>query len=492
MRGRTTLKRRLGRQVGLTVGGVAVLVGIAGLGVSGLRQDYGDALRANEQLREVYTVGAAVAAARSQLGGREAERERAAETLRRARGQFELLQQTRGEAEWLPETAREARAVRESLREAVDAAGTGEGAAAEAAIGQSYARIADLSAAIRLALTERQRAADAKHRAVLVGVVAAGLVTTAGVLVVGVRQYRAVVGPVGALQDAVRDFSGGRLSERVGEAGDAEFVALGRDFNRMADELERLYGDLRGQVEAKGRELARSERLASIGSLAAGVAHEINNPVAIIAGYAEQALRRMGRGGGDAGTVTPALEVIRDEAFRCRRITDQLLMLARPGNPERRAVDVGRVAGEAAEAQRVAAGGRVAVSELGGGPYVVMANEGEIRQVVLNLVANALEATAGGDGNVRVSVGRSGGTVELVVSDDGVGMAAETLARVFEPFFTTKRGGERPGTGLGLSVAHAIVRDHGGTIEARSDGVGRGSRMTVRLPAADGGGVGRG
>jgi signal transduction histidine kinase len=121
---------------------------------------------------------------------------------------------------------------------------------------------------------------------------------------------------------------------------------------------------------------------------------------------------------------------------------------------------------------------------------MVDAVEGEMKQVLMNLLINALEATDDGTGEVKVTVARDGEhRVTLAVADNGRGMGPETLERVFEPFFTERRPRDpdsppRPGTGLGLSITHAIVQSHGGRISAYSDGPGRGSRFVIDLPAA--------
>jgi signal transduction histidine kinase len=114
----------------------------------------------------------------------------------------------------------------------------------------------------------------------------------------------------------------------------------------------------------------------------------------------------------------------------------------------------------------------------------ILASVGELKQVILNLMINAIEAVDAMTGRVEVRVHRRGDQIELSVADNGQGMTAETVDRVFEPFFSQKRG-ERAGTGLGLSIAHAIVTDHGGQIRAQSGGPGRGSTITIQLPAAD-------
>ncbi len=122
----------------------------------------------------------------------------------------------------------------------------------------------------------------------------------------------------------------------------------------------------------------------------------------------------------------------------------------------------------------------------------MIAVEGEMKQLLLNLTLNALEAVAPGEGRVWVDIVTKEGWVELAVTDNGRGMSAATLARAFEPFYTELRGGPAPsptvggrqGTGLGLSITHAIVVAHGGRMEAYSDGLGKGSRFIVRIPAA--------
>jgi two-component system, NtrC family, sensor kinase len=343
-----------------------------------------------------------------------------------------------------------------------------------------------------------------------------------------------VTAPVNRLAATARRIAGGRRDERVACAGDAEFVALARDFNGMAAELDGLCRGLERQVAAKSKELVRSERLASVGFLAAGVAHEINNPLGIIVGYAEvlmmemkerqsarKAAAKSGAGGASAAALQAAaeadadlektLQVICDEAFRCKAITNKLLSMAKPGEDARRPVNLGDVA---ASVVSVLGGVRpfrdrrlsVRAESASRDDLVITAVEAEMKQVVMNLAINALEAVVPQDGEdegeVRINVARRDGSVELTVEDDGKGMSAQTLERIFEPFYTEKRGSgtdivdslpqaaaaegleRRHGTGLGLSITHAIVEAHGGHISAHSDGPGKGSVFKVRLPAA--------
>jgi two-component system NtrC family sensor kinase len=291
-----------------------------------------------------------------------------------------------------------------------------------------------------------------------------------------------------SLTEGARRFAAGEFDRRITATGDAEFVELAGDFNRMADELQLIYRDLEDRVCAASRDLARAERLASVGYLAAGVAHEINNPLGIIAGYGERALRQLpAEGSADVARVRQALTVMCDEAFRCKRITDQLLSLARPGDAGgRSAVSLSAVAADVADAVTTLpafAGRHVAVTADPAG-VPVTGNAGELRQVVLNLVVNSLEATTA-TGQVTVTIRPAGATVELAVTDDGRGMTPDGLARAFEPFYTDKPAAAGVGgTGLGLSLAHAIVAAHGGRLTAASGGPGRGSTFTVTLPAA--------
>jgi two-component system, NtrC family, sensor kinase len=126
---------------------------------------------------------------------------------------------------------------------------------------------------------------------------------------------------------------------------------------------------------------------------------------------------------------------------------------------------------------------RIAFEFTHGDAMQVVANPTEMKQVLMNLTVNALEAVAAERGEVRIGGRRTGQWVEVFVEDNGKGMAPATLEHVFEPFFTAKRGAGEPGTGLGLSITHAIVESHGGRIRAESSGPGRGSRFTVQLPA---------
>lgn len=304
-------------------------------------------------------------------------------------------------------------------------------------------------------------------------------------VLVNVALYRSVVVPIRRLRDTVRMLASGRFDKRLPLTNDDEFGQLARDFNQMAAELDDLYRDLERRVREKSRELVRSERLAGVGYLAAGVAHEINNPLNIISGHAELTLRRIHKRTHtpDQENIGQALRIIRDESFRCKEIIEKLLSLASGGDAERERVPLDQIVDDVATMLRSLKqyrGRKVTVRCAPGSD--VLGNETELRQVVLNLTVNALEAVEPDVGEVHLEGRRHNGTVELVVSDNGHGMTPETREHVFDPFYTQRTPSKRRGLGLGLSITHAIVESHGGRITAQSDGPNQGSRFTIEFP----------
>jgi PAS domain S-box-containing protein len=229
--------------------------------------------------------------------------------------------------------------------------------------------------------------------------------------------------------------------------------------------------------------LIHSEHLASLGMLAAGVSHEINNPLASIAAAIEGLRRRFEQEPHrweDPEEVAEYLELIQKEVARCKQITDRLLILARPGGSEPRWIDLRAAVEEtvslvALEAQRRSV--ELSFTWQDDVPPV-KADEGQMRQVFLNLLLNAIEATEAG-GSVAVRGFRLDGSVAVEVRDTGCGIAPSEIKRIFEPFYTKKPLGQ--GTGLGLFITRNIVTDHGGEITVESR-LGQGTTMTVTLP----------
>jgi len=305
-------------------------------------------------------------------------------------------------------------------------------------------------------------------------------------VLVNIALYRSVVIPIRRLRDTAKSIASGRFNERLPLTSDDEFGQLARDFNQMALELDDLYRDLELRVREKSRELVRSERLAGVGYLAAGVAHEINNPLNIISGHAELTLRRFRKvdSGPNTQATEQALRIIRDESFRCKEIIEKLLSLSSGGDVERERVSLDQIVDDVATmlASLKQYRGRKVRVEFDPGSNV-LGNETELRQVVLNLAINALEAVEPDVGEVSFQGRRYNSTIELVVSDNGQGMTPDVREHVFDPFYTQRSASKKRGLGLGLSITHAIVESHGGRITAQSDGPTRGSCFTVELPA---------
>ncbi|MGH7356740.1 MAG: GAF domain-containing protein [Candidatus Rokuibacteriota bacterium] len=233
------------------------------------------------------------------------------------------------------------------------------------------------------------------------------------------------------------------------------------------------------------RQMLLTERLTMAGRLAAGVAHELNNPLATIAGCAESLLGRLKEGDlasrPELADFSGYLGLIEEEAFRCKEITGSLLQFVRDPGSRREPTDLNAVVLKAIEllSHQSRFAESELVTELDPDLPAVTANEGQLRQVFVGLASNALEAM-NGKGRLAIRTRARRGEVQVEFRDAGPGIPEELLPRIFDPFFTTKPPGQ--GTGLGLAIAQGIVTDHGGRIEARSR-VGEGSVFRVVLPA---------
>lgn len=298
--------------------------------------------------------------------------------------------------------------------------------------------------------------------------------------------HRWVLYPVRLLQRGVRRVARGSFDYQIDLQTGDEMQALAEAFNDMTARLSVTYNDLERQVQERSRQLVRSERLAGVGFLAAGVAHEINNPLASIAFCSEALENRLSSllasvDSADSAIVADYLRMIQDEAFRCKRITEKLLDFSRCGEIQRRPTDLATLVEEVVEMIRHIGKYREKTIEFHPQEVVIARVDAqEIKQVILNLVVNALDCMDSG-GRLDIQVRRCGASAELIFADDGKGMSPEVLENIFEPFFTTKGVGK--GTGLGLSISHRIISRHEGEIVAESPGEGFGSTFTIRLPA---------
>lgn len=464
-----SLRRTLLVQVGLLVVGPVVLAGVAGVALRAVSTEYGAVAAGYREMTRAAEVGARMQTARALLMAGQGEMAR--RELESAGRRVAAMGGEFGAGADVRLWQKLSRDVNTAVR--ANSAG---------AIDEGVRDVANIVDGVQRRIDATEKASAARERWTIVLMIVGALLLAALSVGVGWSQHRTIALPLERVRRAAGDLAGGRMSSRVPSTGPGELRALAGEFNRMASELEALYRELEAKVEVRTRQLVGSAKLASVGYLAAGVAHQINNPLSIITGYAERELRRPGV----SGEVERALKVVCEEAYRCKEITGKLLSLVGGAEREVEAVDLGRlVSVVAAQVRELPVMGGRRLEVVGAGQGVVAGGrEEDFRQVLLNLVINAIEATSD-SGVISVEVRREGHSAVVAVSDDGVGIAAEDLGRVFEPFFTRHSDGDRVGVGLGLALVQSMLEGVGGTVEAQSAGVGKGARFVVRVPVID-------
>ena len=288
-----------------------------------------------------------------------------------------------------------------------------------------------------------------------------------------------------------------RRKQGIAEQHDFEF--LRKDGSRvyttmetspLTDEKGNFVGALAGVVDITGRKLADakrlelerkyliSSRLASIGEMAAGIAHEINNPLSPIIGFADLLLKE------DLPEAIKAdLQIIRDCANRAAAVTKGLLVFARQSKPMRKLCSINELIETTIQLRiyHLKTNNVIVITELDPELPEIMVDAAQMQQVLLNLIMNAeyeMDKAHGG-GNLTIKTERTDNIIRVLVKDDGQGISSENMEKLFQPFFTTKKVGD--GTGLGLSVCHGIVAEHNGRIYAESD-EGNGATFIVELP----------
>jgi two-component system, NtrC family, sensor kinase len=308
------------------------------------------------------------------------------------------------------------------------------------------------------------------------------------------RVKAAIVFPLQARGELLGVLSISRLSDaRPFTAGDFDRAGVLAGLVSLAVDNEVLLNRLRSQVDSLERSkttLARQERLAAIGFLAAGIVHEINNPVAYMLGNLQFLVGELERLQAEGGAVHPDLvNAARDAcegANRIREIASDMRRLARSQGDAGVPLDVNEVVRSAVRLAGAEVRGRARVQLELAGELTVVGHSGALMQVFLNLIVNATHAISmknegAGERSIRLSSRAEGASVVVEVSDTGTGITPENLARVFEPLFTTKPEGV--GSGLGLALCRDIVTRHGGSIDVRST-FGEGTTFIVRLPRA--------
>jgi len=320
-------------------------------------------------------------------------------------------------------------------------------------------------------------------------VLASGAIALGGGLLAMLLGLFIVGRPLRRLAEHARRIGAGELSMRLPEGGKDEIAALGREMNRMAEQLEQARARLAEETRARLAALEQvrhADRLSTVGRLASGIAHELGTPLNVISARA----RQIADGTAVGDKLTRAANIIEGQCQHMTRIIRQVLDFARPQPPRRAPRELGCLARETVEALTpLAAQRQVALELVVPEPLSCNVDQHQIRQVLMNLVVNAVQASPPGQ-RVTLTVGREqvsrpqapgvapGPYACISVEDRGAGISPEVRARLFEPFFTTKDIGE--GTGLGLSVAYGLAQEHGGWIDVEST-PGQGSRFSLYL-----------
>ncbi len=287
--------------------------------------------------------------------------------------------------------------------------------------------------------------------------------------------------PLRELQESAGAVGRGDFSRRVNVSTADEFGKLAQSFNQMTENIELSQSKLKQAVESlktTQAQLIQSEKLSAVGEFVAGVAHELNNPLAAVMGFSE-----MLKNDHVEEKHRRHVELIFKSAERCQKIVQSLLSFARRQQPERKPVQPNKLIEDVLEmvAYPLRTSNVKVISHLSPKLPLILADGHQIQQVVLNIINNARQAIEAheGSGRITLTTNNDAKMVRIVIHDNGPGIPPENLRRIFDPFFTTKEVGK--GTGLGLSLCYGIIHEHGGNIIAESR-PGEGATFTIELP----------
>ena len=302
---------------------------------------------------------------------------------------------------------------------------------------------------------------------------------------------RWITHPISQLIEGIKSMAKGQLHTQIDLKGEDELSELGQAFNQMAIDLKGAQEQLIREGEIKlelERSLRQSEKLATIGQLASGLAHEVGTPLNIIAGRADLTMRKLG----ENNEAKKNLSIIIEQTERIAKIIQQLLGFVRKKKPEQRALNLGPLLESTLDFldQQIQKQKVKVVKELRDHLPAVIGDPDQLQQVFLNLILNAIQSMPKG-GELRLIAspqwiskeGLEEGQrqyAEIRVEDTGTGIRKEVIENIFNPFFTTKE--KEKGTGLGLTVSQGIIQDHEGWVEVNSE-EGKGSVFKVYLPA---------
>jgi len=343
-----------------------------------------------------------------------------------------------------------------------------------------------LDTTIRLEDFEREKA-QIYNRMMISGVVS---VVVLGLLLI-LLLTRVVNRPINKLLAATKEAAHGNLDQMVGIQSHDELGELSNSFNNMISELKRSRDAIEGwtqtlehRVQERTQELQkvhdqliRAGKMAALGELAAGVAHEINNPLTGVLTFSSLMLKKTD----ENHPWRKDLENIVQQTTRCRNIVRGLLDFARQRKPDKKEWDIHLLIDKTltlVEEQAPFQNIKIDKQFKTGIPMLFVDGD-QIQQVFMNILLNAADAMAGKDGNLTIHTDIKDGLAEISFTDTGYGISKEHLPKLFDPFFTTKETGK--GTGLGLAISYGIIQSHGGDIEVQSQ-VGKGSTFRIKLP----------
>lgn len=315
-------------------------------------------------------------------------------------------------------------------------------------------------------------------------------------LVIFIVLIRGITGPVNSLIKGIQRIASGDFSQKVELHTKDEIGFMAETFNGMAerlstmidekDRLLRTLQDFNLELEKRVKEatdklrltqenMARAETLAAVGTLAAGISHEISTPLNTITGFVQLTLSNLD----DTSAIKGDLKVIEQEALRCRKIVQGLLNFARPQKHEEKLTEINGIINETLSLIEYQPSMRKIniKRDLNGKLRPLDADPLQIKQVFLNLILNAIQAMQDG-GELRIVTDNTGSGIMVEVSDTGIGIPEGEVQKIFQPFYTTKKDG----TGLGLSISYGIIKEHGGDIYVRTSS-DKGTVFVILLPS---------